>query len=112
MKKNLFLVSILFLFITGCSNSSLANKTISQELYQYSVSDWKHNPLEQEKVVFDIIRVWENNKEVYPVNFAVNVESIKERIEDYIEKTSNDSESIFKISCHFVFVDSSLYNVK
>lgn len=112
MKKCVYLLLIIFLFITGCSNHQKNTRIIDKKLYNFSIFDWKKSSSsEHDKIVDKIIKIWESNNEEYPVNFAVDRKSIMTRIEEYIDKTSDYSQSIFKIACGFVFVDYSLYKI-
>lgn len=111
MKKCVYLLLIIFLFITGCSNHQKNNRIIDKKLYNYSIYDWQKSPLEHEKIVDEIIKIWEANKEEYQVNMRVDRKSVTRFIEEYISKTSDYSQSIFKIACDFVLVDYSLYKI-
>ncbi len=102
MKKILFLF-ICLLFITGCGT----------KVYDYKVEDWKTELTEssdkQDKIVKEIITVWEDNDEVYTVNMEVTQSSVKRHINLYIEENPDTERTIFEIACEIVGVDYSKY---
>ena len=102
MKKILFLF-ICLLFITGCGT----------KIYDYKVEDWEMELTEssdkQDKIVKEIINIWEDNNEVYTVNMEVTQSSVKRHINLYIEENPDTERTIFEIACEIVGVDYSKY---
>ncbi len=102
MKKILFLF-ICLLFITGCGT----------KVYDYKVEDWKMEVTEssdkQDKIVKEIINIWEDNDEVYTVNMEVTQSSVKGHINLYIEENPDTEKTIFEIACEIVGVDYNKY---
>ena len=103
MKKILFLF-ICLLFITGCGTT---------KVYDYKVEDWKMEVTEssdkQDRIVDEIIDVWEDNNEKYTVNMEVNITNVKRNINIFIEENPDTERTIFEIACEIVGVDYSKY---
>ena len=102
MKKVLILFAAL-LFVTGCGT----------KVYDYKVEDWKMELTEssdkQDRIVDEIIDVWEDNNEVYTVNMEVNVINVKRNINVFIEENPDTEKTIFEIACEIVGVDYNKY---
>ena len=103
MKKILFLF-ICLLFITGCGTT---------KVYDYKVEDWKMEVTEssdkQDRIVDEIIDVWEDNNEKYTVNMEVNITNVKRNINIFIEENPDTEKTIFEIACEIVGVDYNKY---
>ena len=102
MKKVLILF-VALLFVTGCGS----------KVYDYKVEDWKMEATEssdkQDRIVDEIINVWEDNNEVYTVNMEVNVINVKRNINVFIEENPDTEKTIFEIACEIVGVDYNKY---
>lgn len=113
MKKIIGLLMILVLLVIGCSNKENTEKTISSKLDSYDITVWEKSDNKQEEIIKEIMKVWEDNNELYDVNFQVNNDSVKARINEYINNNSpKQKTSIFKIACEVVGIESSSYTVK
>lgn len=101
--KKILLLFICLLFITGCGT----------KIYDYTVEDWEMELTEssdkQDRIVKEIIDIWENNNEVYTVNMEVNQGNVKRHINLYIEENPDTEKIIFEIACEIVGVDYNKY---
>ena len=121
MRKLIIVLLMVMLFVTGCGNignsdkgTSIPSKKISADIYTYSIQDWKgfdDNPdvYKQNIIVDKIIAAWEKNNEGYAVNFDVNVDSVRDNINEQIIYDSNSEKSIFQIACEIVGIDYNTY---
>ena len=101
--KKILLLFICLLFITGCGT----------KIYDYKVKDWEMELTEssdkQNRIVDEIIGVWEDNNEKYTVNMEVTQSSVKRHINLYIEENLDTEKTIFEIACEIVGVDYNKY---
>lgn len=104
---------IFVLLITGCNNQENGKKIISDKLNSYDVTIWEKSDSDQDKIVQEIMKVWEKNNEIYNVNFEINKNSVKVNINEYINTKSPKKEtSIFKIACEVVGINYNLYDMQ
>ena len=101
--KKILLLFICLLFITGCGT----------KVYDYRVEDWEMEATEssdkQDRIVDEIIDVWEDNNEKYAVNMEVNITNVKRNINIFIEENPDTEKTIFEIACEIVGVDYNKY---
>lgn len=101
--KKILLLFICLLFITGCGT----------KVYDYRVEDWEMEATEssdkQDRIVDEIIDVWEDNNEKYTVNMEVNITNVKRNINIFIEENPDTEKTIFEIACEIVGVDYNKY---
>ena len=101
--KKILVLFVALLFVTGCGT----------KVYDYKVEDWKMEATEssnkQDRIVKEIIDIWEDNNEVYTVNMEVNESIVKYHINLYIEENPDTEKSIFEIACEIVGIDYNKY---
>ena len=101
--KKILVLFVTLLFVTGCGT----------KVYDYKVEDWKMEATEssdkQNRIVDEIIGVWEDNNEKYTVNMEVNITNVKRNINIFIEENPDTEKTIFEIACEIVGVDYNKY---
>lgn len=108
MKKIISLVIVCILLVTGCDN---ADKKISSRLYSYDKTTWNNldTDKDKEKIVEEIMSVWEKYDELYTCNCLVTVSMVKTNLDEYIDNNSDENINIFLKACEIVGIDCKSY---